>query len=143
MNYTKVWEDLALLLATGKSQTEAARIVGITDRTVRKRWANATFRARVVALRSEIIGQAVGLLASNMAQSVDVLQRLLAEDVRATVRLGAARANLELGCKLHESTDLEARLSALEERLPITGRCEPPSPPSPTEEEDGESQPAD
>jgi hypothetical protein len=58
----------------------------------------------------------VGKLADNMAESADVLRQLLAADVKATVRLGAARANLELGVKLHESTELEARLAALEAR---------------------------
>jgi hypothetical protein len=65
-------------------------------------------------LRAEVISHAVGILADNMAESADVLRQLLAEDVKATVRLGAARANLELGFKLRESTELEERLAALE-----------------------------
>jgi hypothetical protein len=60
-----------------------------------------------------MIGRAVGRLAGNMEASAYVL-RLLLVDEKSTVRLGAARANLELGVKLHESVQLEERIAALE-----------------------------
>jgi hypothetical protein len=45
------------------------------------------------------------------------LLALLQETIPAAVRLGAARAVLELGTKLREAAELEARLAALEARL--------------------------
>jgi hypothetical protein len=76
----------------------------------------------------------VGKLADNMAESADVLRQLLAAGVKETVRLGAARANLELGVKLHESVELEERLAALERASGVSGEHPQPAPPPPLAE---------
>jgi HEAT repeat protein len=54
-------------------------------------------------------------MADGMAEAADVLRQLLAARSES-VRLGAARALLELGVKLREGVELEERLRALEER---------------------------
>jgi hypothetical protein len=61
-----------------------------------------------------MVSRALGKLADGMAEAADVLRGLLAPGMPPAVRLGAARSLLELGCKLRESVDLEARLAALE-----------------------------
>ena len=132
----KGYEALALALAAGQTLRDAAAAAGVTEMTAYRRWREPAFRQRVSELRAEMIGRAVGKLADNMSESADVLRQLLAEDVKATVRLGAARANLELGVKLHEATELEERLAALERAAKGTSGEQPPGkPPPPTEAE--------
>jgi hypothetical protein len=129
----KGYEALALALAAGQTLRDAAATAGVTEMTAYRRWKNPAFRQRVAELRLDMISQAVGKLADNMAESADVLRKLLAEDVKATVRLGAARANLELGVKLHESVELDARLAALERASKGAGGEHGSNPPPPTE----------
>jgi hypothetical protein len=108
-------EALALALATGQTLRAAAGAVGVAERTATRRWADPAFRRRVVELRGELVGLALGRLADGMADAAAKLRQLLDAQSEA-VRLGACRAMLELGVKLRESVELEARLQALEER---------------------------
>jgi HEAT repeat protein len=52
-------------------------------------------------------------MTDGMTEAADQLRQLLAAESES-VRLGAARALLELGVRLRESVDLEARIAALE-----------------------------
>ncbi len=54
-------------------------------------------------------------MADGMADAAAKLRELLTAESES-VRLGAARALLELGTKLRDSVELEARLAALEQR---------------------------
>jgi len=67
----------------------------------------------VIELRAEMVQRALGRMAERMTEAADVLGELLrAKDDR--VRLGAARACLDLSIKLRETVDNEERLQALE-----------------------------
>jgi hypothetical protein len=68
----------------------------------------------VASLRGELVGLALGKLADGMAEAAAGLRQLLGAQSE-TVRLGACRALLELGVKLRESVELEARIAALEQ----------------------------
>jgi hypothetical protein len=107
---------LVLALAGGQTVRDAARTAGIGERTATRRWADPAFRQRVVCLRAEMVAQAAGQLADGMAEAAATLRRLLTAEAES-VRLGAARSILEIGTKLRELVELEARLQALEERL--------------------------
>jgi HEAT repeat protein len=113
-------EALALALASGQTLRAAAAAVGVGERTATRRWADAAFRRHVSELRGDMVGRALGRMADGMSEAADVLRQLLAAESE-TVRLGAARSLLELGVKLRESVELEARLQALEERANGTG----------------------
>ena len=63
--------------------------------------------------RREMVARTVGQLADASSAAAVTLRALLNAEAD-TVRLGAARAILELGTKLRESEDLERRLSELE-----------------------------
>jgi hypothetical protein len=110
--------DSALLvaLAGGRTVRAAARAAGIGERTARRRLADPAFRARVAEMRADMVERALGRAARGMSAAADTLRRLLRAD-KESVRLGAARALLELTVKLRESVELEQRLCALEERL--------------------------
>ncbi|MCI0702330.1 MAG: hypothetical protein L0241_14705 [Planctomycetia bacterium] len=61
------------------------------------------------------------MLTAAANQSVSTLLALQKESVPAPVRLGAARAVLELGIKVRELVDLETRIAALEAQAGLTG----------------------
>jgi hypothetical protein len=128
----KGWEALAVALAAGQTLRDAAAAAGVTEMTAYRRWKDPEFRKRVAELRAEMIARAVGKLADGMSEAADVLRSLLAAESEAT-RLGAARASLELPVKLHESTELEARLAALERASNGPGGEHGGLPPPPTE----------
>lgn len=105
-----------LALAGGQTVREAAKTAGIGERTATRRLADPQFRRQVVAARAEMTQRALGRLAEASTEAVDALRGLLTSP-SDTVKLGAARAILELGSRLRESLDLEARMAALEEQL--------------------------
>jgi transposase-like protein len=107
-------EALALALASGATLRDAAAAVGIAERTATRRWADPAFRRHVSQLRGNMVTRALGRMADGMSEAADVLRQLLAPSIPPAVRLGACRAMLELGCKLRESVELEARLAAVE-----------------------------
>jgi hypothetical protein len=109
-------DALALALAAGQTLRDAAAAAGIGERTATRRWTDAAFRRRVALLRGDMVGRALGRMADGMAEAAGVLRALLAADTPPAVRLGAARSLLELGVKLREAVELEARLSSLEEQ---------------------------
>ena len=51
------------------------------------------------------------------SEAVRTLLELMRASAKANVRLGAAKAVLEIGMKVRETAELEERLAALEERL--------------------------
>jgi hypothetical protein len=78
--------------------------------------ADPDFRQRVDELRTEMVGRALGRLADGMTDAADTLRALLRAEGES-VRLGAARALLELGAKLRESVELASKLEELERLL--------------------------
>jgi hypothetical protein len=108
-------EAAALALAAGATRAEAAGAARCGERTIRTWQAERPeFARRVAELRAEMSARACGRLADGMAAAADALRALL-KARSETVRLGAARALLELGVKLRESVELEERVRALEE----------------------------
>jgi hypothetical protein len=73
-----------------------------------------------------MVAEAVGRL-DGMVSAADTLRDLLSAKGEAA-RLGAARSILELGAKLRDSVEVEARLRALEEKL---GAAPPAAPSTP------------
>jgi hypothetical protein len=66
--------------------------------------------------RAEMVKRAAGMLTAAAGESVRTLLALQKDSVTPAVRLGAARAVLELGIKVREMVELEARIAALEEQ---------------------------
>ena len=107
---------LVVALASGLSNRQAAKQAGCSERTVARRLADPAFRRRVDETRAATIAQtAAQLTAAGLAAVRTLLSLLDAEG--ESVRLGAAKAILELGRSLRESQELESRISALEARM--------------------------
>ena len=115
-------EIIVAALAAGRTLQEAAETAGVSARTVSRRFTDPAFKARIQAICGETIGRALGRMADGMTIAADVLRELLKAEAE-NVRLGAARALLDLGLKLREHTETEERIVALENQ--IAGRNEP------------------
>ncbi|HJZ58391.1 MAG TPA: hypothetical protein VKE74_25845 [Gemmataceae bacterium] len=107
-------ELVALALAAGKTQQEAAARGQVNQRTVRRWLSEPAFRARVSELRSEMIAEASGRLTGAMSEAADELRALLANK-KPDVRLRAAVKVIELATKTAEIVDLEIRIAAQEQ----------------------------
>jgi hypothetical protein len=117
---TKADSTLLLALACGATVEAAARQAGLSQRTVYRRLAQTEFRQRISALRADMVQRASGALTAAATEAVRTLLALQKDSVAAAVRLGAARAILEIGIKMREVADLEGRIAALEEQLAVT-----------------------
>jgi hypothetical protein len=110
-------EALLLALACGATVESAARAAGVSSRTAHRRLADPGFHGRVQQVRSDMVQRTSGTLTAAAAESVRTLLELQKAPTPAAVRLGAARAILEMGMRLRELADVEERLTALEECL--------------------------
>ena len=118
-------DALMLGLACGATVANAARRAGISPATAYRRLAEPGFQAELRKLRSDMVERTGAMLTAASLESVKTLMDLQNGTVSASVRLGAARAVLELGMKYRETVEIEQRLAAIEERVHKRGgyRC--------------------
>ena len=109
--------DLILALACGATPENAAQKAGFGLRTVYRRLAEPAFRACVNEVRAEMVRRVAGMLTAASIGSIKTFTTLQEAAVSESVRLGAARAIIELGCKMRESVELTERMAAVEARL--------------------------
>jgi hypothetical protein len=114
---TNADEAILLSLACGSSTEKAAADAGVSPRTVHRRMSDPSFRARLHRLRGEMFERAGGAMSAAALRAVQTLLSLQDANQPPAVRLGAARAILELGMRVREMNELEARLAALEGRV--------------------------
>ena len=105
-------------LAVGRSPSEAAREIGLSDRSGR-RWRKRPEIIEAVRARlSENIATGKSILASGMAKAATGLVAMASGETPAeAARVSACKAVTEGACKLVEIEELQARLAQLEERL--------------------------
>lgn len=108
---------VALALACGATVENAARKAGVSERTVYRRLDDPAFRGRIEQLRIDMVQGAVSMLTAAALESVKTMLELQNGNTPPGVRLGAARAIMELGVKMREALELEKRLQALEEQM--------------------------
>ena len=101
-------------LAGGATVAEAARTAGMSEATAYRRLREDGVKRQVAEARSEMLSRAVSRLTSASVEAVEALRGLLGSEMDFA-RLGAARAILELGCRLREQLDLAERVAALEQ----------------------------
>jgi hypothetical protein len=120
-SYRKKEEDpLILALACGGLDRGPARQCKLNERTVYRRLEDPVFKARVQEARGEMVKRSAGMLTAAAGESVRTLLSLQKDSAPPAIRLGAARAVLELGIKVRELADLEARIAALEAQADFT-----------------------
>lgn len=114
-------ERLLMALACGASIESAARAVGISEATVHRRLREPAFRQRLQDLRADMVQRTSGALTAASTEAVKTLLAMMKDATPAPVRLGAAKAVLEIGIKLRSLAELEDRIKALEAQLGQTG----------------------
>jgi hypothetical protein len=110
-------DRLLALLACGVTVEAAAQQAGVGAATVYRRLKDRRFRRRLQQVRADFVQRTAGTMTAVATEAVRTLVELLKVTSPAPVRLGAARAVLEIGMKVREVADLEERMAALEERL--------------------------
>jgi transposase-like protein len=105
---------LVAALAGGKTVRAAAEEAGVGETTVYRRLRDERFRRAVDEARAAMVGRITGELIAASTAAVATLRALLDADAD-TVRLGAARAVLELAGRVRGDGDHEERLRRLEE----------------------------
>jgi hypothetical protein len=108
---------LALALACGATLEAAGQKAGVSMATVCRRLQDPEFKAQLQQLRADMVQRTAGALTAAATEAVRTLLELQKAASPPAVRLGAARAVLELGTRLRESADLEDRLAALEQQM--------------------------
>ncbi len=127
---------LLMALVCGATIENAAKTAGVSERTAHRRLKDPEFAKKLQDMRAEMVQRAAGMLTAAAMEAVKTLLALQKDNTPPAVRLGAARAVLELGMKLRESSELADRIAALEEEIQIQ-RVELPRP-SNSEETPGE-----
>lgn len=107
-------DALLLALACGATVETAAKQCQLSDRTIYRRLKDADFKARLQGVRADMVGRSAGLLTAAASEAMRTLLSLQKENAPPAVRLGAARAVLEVGMKLREVVDLQNRMDELE-----------------------------
>jgi hypothetical protein len=105
---------LLLALACGATVEAAAHAAGLSPATAYRRLKDPAFCQRLQNLRADMVQRTAGTLTAAAGEGVKALLALVKEGTPPAVRLGAARAVLEIGMKLRQQTELEQRIAALE-----------------------------
>jgi hypothetical protein len=108
---------LVLALACGATPESAAQKTGFSPRTVYRRLEEPEFRKRVQEVRADMVRRVAGMLTAAGMSSIKIFTTLQNSAQSEAVRLGAARAIIELGCKVRESAELTERLAVVEAQL--------------------------
>ena len=109
-------EALLLALACGATVEHAAAKAGISRRTATRRLDDPEFR-RLQEHKADLVHRSAAALTAGNLEAIKTLLSLLAAGSPPAVRLGAARAILDLSMRLREAADTEERLAALEAQL--------------------------
>jgi hypothetical protein len=109
-------QQFVVAMACGKTVRDAAREAGITERSAHRRLKNPEVLRCISELRGQAVAEALGKLTAGMSAAADVLIDLL-RSKHDWIRLGAARALLEVVPGLRKEGELEVRLLGVEQRL--------------------------
>ncbi len=94
----------------------AATRCGVNERTLRRWLAQPVFHAEYAAARQAMFEAALSRAQALAARAIETLEDLLGGTQQASVRLGAARAIVDLGIHHHDTDTIVQRLSEIEAR---------------------------
>ena len=117
---------LIVSLACGASVETAAQKAGLSARTVYRRLADPQFQAQVNDVRADMLRRAAAMLTAAGMAAIKTFTSLQESAQSESVRLGAARSIIELGCKLREMVELTERMAQLEARMGPEAAAAPP-----------------
>jgi len=108
------------MLASGHTVVATAKATKVGERTIFRWLQEPSFKAQIDELRAQAWERAAAFLGTASTSAAATLVKLL-DDPNVWIRLSSARAILEMGARLHESTEVEQRFAEVESRLNIRG----------------------
>ena len=108
---------MLLSLACGATVESAAAKAGVTPRTVHRRLNDPAFQKRLREVKDEMLKRTASMLTALNGEAIKTLASLQERGTPPNVRLGAARAVIELSARLRESAELHERMTALEQQV--------------------------
>lgn len=112
-------DDFLAAYACGATVEMAAAKAGISKSTAYRRLKDPDFQRRLDDIRAETVRRVTDMLTASNLEAAKSLLDLQKVTTSPGVRLGAARATIELSARLRENYDLAERLAALENRMNI------------------------
>ena len=120
--FTRNMEKAIASLLANPSIPDAAKEVGIGERTLWRWLKISEFEKAYSEARREVVRHAVVNVQAAMSEAVETLRSIMNDgSAPASARVSAARAVIDTGLKAVELEDLDHRLSAIEEIIK-TGR---------------------
>jgi hypothetical protein len=107
-------------LVAGLSYADVAAQTGVSERTIKRRMADPSFRRIVADRQRQAAQQTCAQLRRLTNEALDALRDLLDASTSSSVRLGASRTVLEQALRWQEAAELEVRLQEIE--LALAGR---------------------
>ena len=108
---------LAALLQC-KSREEAAKMAGISSRTLRNYFQNQEFAEAYRLAISELLENAVMEARQGISPALSTLREIVEDaEESAPARIAASRAALEYALKLGDAVEIEQRITQLEKML--------------------------
>lgn len=107
-------EALMVALACGATVETAAAKANLGERTVYRRLEDPAFRQQLHEFRASMVERSSAMMTAASMEAVKTLLGLMERSIPHAIRLGAARAVIELGVKMRDLHEVEQRLGALE-----------------------------
>ena len=108
-------EKVIAALLSSNTRQEAAEKAGISERTIRRYFAQADFLTRYNEEKKKILDEANTQIQGALEPSIKALREIVeAKKTPPSVKIQAARAILEYTIRLGEYTELETRIRLLE-----------------------------
>ena len=110
-------QAIAALLAK-PSIPEAAKVVGIGERTLWRWLKDDSFKSAYSAARAEIVMLVIAEIQSSLTDAIKTLKEIvLNKEAPSSARVSAAKAMIDIGMKAVFDEDLKQRIEALEDIL--------------------------
>ena len=105
-------------MLTAKTIDQAAKVVGVTERTGQKYLADPAVKRALGRALDKALGQTTRQVVVAMTSALETLEAIHTDsDAPTGARVSAARAILDAGPRLREALDLAERVTMLEEQL--------------------------
>ena len=113
-----VRERAVLSVLSERTLGAAAKTAGVAERTLR-RWLtdDEAFKANLAEARRMAFEAGLSRVQALTAKAIDTFEDLLRKGEQPSVRLGAAKAVVELAVSQHDAETLLTRLEELEQRV--------------------------
>lgn len=109
-------EKAIAALLSSETHTEAARKIGVSDRTLRGYLADPEFHQEYTRRKRQLVSEATKQLQTSYNSAIKALRGIVESETSSeSGKIGAARALLEYGSRFTEDYDIMERLDSVEE----------------------------